>query len=298
LARHVVYEDGIEPTDLYPKREQVERQNANRLASIKQPTHSFPATDTPGVDEDDNRTTPKRMDDILQKTIAPKMLTLKVGAQVMLIKNVVQGVLVNGSMGQVVGFSTVKDAIRNNVKLALWHEFEDPDTHEDENTQNKTSWERKRKRKDKDKHKIPDWLLSRHESWPIVKFQNGHTILCVPHSFEVNNAAGGVEAVREQVPLMLAWALSIHKSQGQTLERVRVDLGRIFEKGQAYVALSRATSLGSLEVYNFDPGKIMAHPRVLAWMDKINSQKCTNMEDEMDFNTTVDEDLDFWEGYI
>lgn len=69
--------------------------------------------------------------------------------------------------------------------------------------------------------------------------------------------------------------MSIHKSQGQTLERVKVDLGRVFEKGmcaalilgtvcgsyhpgQAYVALSRATTLDGLQVKNFDPKKASA----------------------------------------
>lgn len=54
-----------------------------------------------------------------------------------------------------------------------------------------------------------------------------------------------------QVPLILAWALSIHKSQGQTLQRVKVNLDGVFEKGQAYVAVSRATGLEGLQVINF-----------------------------------------------
>lgn len=70
----------------------------------------------------------------------------------------------------------------------------------------------------------------------------------------------------------MAWALSVHKSQGQTLERVKVDLGRTFEKGQgkvivqstgynffnfvaAYVAISRATTVKQLQVINFDAAK-------------------------------------------
>lgn len=50
--------------------------------------------------------------------------------------------------------------------------------------------------------------------------------------------------------------MSIHKSQGQTLPKVKIDLGRIFEKGQSYVALSRATTIEGLQVLNFDPRKV------------------------------------------
>lgn len=80
-------------------------------------------------------------------------------------------------------------------------------------------------------------------------------LLCAPLRFSVEGFKGNCEAHRLQVPLILAWALSIHKSQGQTLARVKVDLNRTFEKGQAYVALSRATTMDHLEIVNFQPSK-------------------------------------------
>ncbi|EHK16881.1 uncharacterized protein TRIVIDRAFT_139619, partial [Trichoderma virens Gv29-8] len=53
---------------------------------------------------------------------------------------------------------------------------------------------------------------------------------------------------RTQIPLLPGWAMSVHRSQGMTLDRVIVDLSHAFEEGQVYVALSRATSLHGLKV--------------------------------------------------
>ena len=53
--------------------------------------------------------------------------------------------------------------------------------------------------------------------------------------------------------------------QGQTLSACKIDLRSVFEKGQAYVALSRATSLDALQVIGFHHSKVMAHPKVIRW---------------------------------
>ncbi|KAJ7770819.1 hypothetical protein DFH07DRAFT_704514, partial [Mycena maculata] len=79
---------------------------------------------------------------------------------------------------------------------------------------------------------LDDAVFTKNTAWPLVRFTNGLRLLCAPLGFSVEGFKGNCEAYRLQVPLILAWALSVHKSQGQTLSRVKVDLGRIFEKGQ------------------------------------------------------------------
>jgi ATP-dependent DNA helicase PIF1 len=103
--------------------------------------------------------------------------------------------------------------------------------------------------------------------YPVVRFRRmDHTfrnVLLHPETFSVENIEGEVLASRTQIPLILAWALSIHKAQGQTLQYVKVDLAKTFERGQAYVALSRATSKEGLQVLNFLPEKVKTHPKVV-----------------------------------
>lgn len=236
LSRKVVYPDGIDPTELFSTRKEVDNANFTRLRQLNTELHTYNAREYPGIDSNGEKVTEVKMERLLERLVIPKSIQLKVGAQVMLVKNLIPGELVNGSVGQVVKFRTAAEAIKEHTEIAS---LEGPLGIAPN---------------------VPsDW------AWPVVRFISGREIMCIPQEFAVNNADGGMEARRDQIPLILAWALSVHKSQGQTLERVKVDLKRTFEKGQAYVALSRATSMEQLQVLNFDPAKVVAHPRVLAW---------------------------------
>lgn len=98
---------------------------------------------------------------------------------------------------------------------------------------------------------------------PIVRFQNDVEMPISPHSWKRGEKGYG-EVYYTQVPLKLAWAVTIHKSQGMTLDCSIMSIdSTLFERGQAYVALSRIRTLGGMRLTHFDPNVIRAHPRVV-----------------------------------
>ncbi|EFF82935.1 hypothetical protein HMP0015_1624 [Acinetobacter haemolyticus ATCC 19194] len=87
---------------------------------------------------------------------------------------------------------------------------------------------------------------------PKVKLTDGTTLLVEPETWSIENEAGKAIASFQQIPLRLAWAITIHKSQGMTLEAAEINLTHTFEKGQGYVALSRLKSLRGLRLLGFN----------------------------------------------
>ena len=104
--------------------------------------------------------------------------------------------------------------------------------------------------------------------FPEVKFKH-ITKLIQPHKW-INEKYEEYGVV--QIPLILSWAITIHKAQGITLENATINIGSsVFEYGQAYVALSRLTSREGLFIKSLDIGKIRANPKVIDFYKKINS---------------------------
>ncbi|CEP61666.1 DNA helicase PIF1 LALA0_S03e08064g [Lachancea lanzarotensis] len=310
-------EDDIIPAELYSTRNEVDRANMSRLNSLPGRCHTYNAIDG-GIMKDE-----LQKQKLLSNFLAPKELKLKIGAQVMMIKNMDE-TLVNGSLGKIIDFIDQTtymfyDTVKKNPeietsRLESMIEGKIPvndNSDEDDNNQKVI-----RRKSDKDSfcrvgsqlphdkldESIFDFLMTDTDNLtvsqkrnierkkelleaikessggrklPFVRFLtpdgSSRLVLVQPEDWAVEDEHQKPLVSRIQLPLMLAWALSIHKSQGQTLPKVKVDLRRIFEKGQAYVALSRATCREGLQVLNFNKSKVQAHESVIEFYRTLTS---------------------------
>ncbi|XP_033096594.1 ATP-dependent DNA helicase PIF1-like [Anneissia japonica] len=198
-ASHSIDSGGILATRLCTHKEDVNQINEIHLQKLEGEPRLFSAFDS----------NPDLSHHIDKHCPVEEKITLKVGAQVMLAKNLdVSRGLVNGARGVVTGLQ--------------------PGNH----------------------------------GYPVIKFLCGvHEPIRV-EKWSIKMGAG-VVLTRRQLPIKLAWAISIHKSQGMSLDCVEISLSKVFECGQAYVALSRARSLEGLRVVDFEKSCVRAHPDVL-----------------------------------
>ena len=176
-----------EPTKLYTHNYDVDQYNKERLLDLPGDSKLFTAT-TKGKE--------KLVEGLKKSVLAEEYLQLKVGAKVMFVKNNYDKGYMNGTLGQVTGYSD--------------------------------------------------------DDYPMVKTLNGRTIIAEEEDWSVDDDMGRPLALFSQVPLRLAWAITVHKSQGMTLDAAQIDLSKTFERGQGYVALSRLKSLDGLQLSGFN----------------------------------------------
>jgi ATP-dependent DNA helicase PIF1 len=236
----------IKPTLLFTRRADVEQINMTQLkkcegsdVTFKAKTVYSPAAFAVHASDQEKAWATEKMDK--NGAYVPE-LTLRVGAQVMLLTNKdVEHGLVNGSRGVIERFCDGPEPL------------------------------------------------------PMVKFKNGEVIIIERASWASEDLEG---FNREQIPLRLAYAVTIHKAQGATLDCALIDIGgNTFEYGQAYVALSRVKSLDCLYIWDLAPNAFMVHPKVKTFFAELNhlpastsAQTAVRSTAITDFNEPINDD--------
>ena len=184
-------------------------------------------------------------------------LTLKVGAKVMFIKNNNELGVSNGTMGELVGFTTIKPLKSSSDHSAISDDSETETMDVDDVDNDET--DETIVAVDGDEESENKALVST-DRYPVIKLNNGRQVIAEGEEWVVEDENGEILASYTQIPLTLAWAITIHKSQGMTLDAAEIDLSKTFELGQGYVALSRLKSLEGLKLLGMNDLSLRLDP--------------------------------------
>lgn len=208
---HAELSPEIRPTKLYTHNVDVDGINAGELAGLGGQTYTFLMEGTGS---------PMLLEGLKKSCLAHDVLQLKVGAEVMFIKNNFEYGYVNGTRGRVVSF---------------------------------------------------------RDQTPVVKLYNGKEIDVFEETWAIEEN-GKIKASITQLPLRHAWAITIHKSQGMSLDAAEIDLSKSFTYGMGYVALSRVRTLSGVRLIGINEQALAVDPNVLALDETLQIQSDDNDE--------------------
>jgi len=207
-------------TKLYSHNIDVDTLNQRYLTDLKGDTHRFTVSGSGPA---------AKRETLLKGMLAPEVLELKKGAEVMFVANNFPKGFVNGTRGTVIDFKG------NN---------------------------------------------------PVVVLANGKEITVEPHTWSLEED-GKVRAEVVQYPLRLAWAITIHKSQGMSLDAAEIDLSRSFTPGMGYVALSRVRSMEGVYLKGINTTALQLHPHIFEFDAVLKDASSTLAEDTEDYTVPI-----------
>lgn len=184
------------PTRLFTHNADVDAINNSHIEALPGEPHEYFMSSRGSI---------KIIEGLKKNCLAPVRLLLKKGAQVMFVKNNYDVGYVNGTLGEIIGFT--------------------------------------------------------REDAPIVRTFDGTEIIVSQMSWEIKEENIELAAI-SQIPLRLAWAITVHKSQGMSLDAAEVDLSKSFVPGQGYVALSRLRNLSGLKLIGMNSMALTVNPAV------------------------------------
>ncbi len=216
-------------TRLYAHNVDIDTVNQRHLAALNEQVYEF---------ERETKGGEVKVEQLQRSVLAPELLELKIGAEVMFVANNPSAGYVNGTRGQIIDFQDDK---------------------------------------------------------PVVRLINSSRRIKVePHSWKLEED-GKVRAEVVQLPLRLAWAITIHKSQGMSLDAAEIDLSKTFTPGMGYVALSRVRSLDGLYLGGINAMALQLHPAIYELDRTLKSLSAELAKDTMDAEDEAEEEITAYE---